>query len=52
MAIEHKPLKGLAESSGSAETTFTALTGTFTASSGVLSNQDLALVSPSLGLDR
>ena len=50
VAIEHKPLKGLAESSSTAETPFTALTGSFAITSGVASNQDLVLASPALGL--
>ena len=50
VAIEHKPLKGISESASTAETTFTALTGSFTMASGVASNQNLVLASPALGL--
>ncbi len=50
VAIEHKPLQGLTESSGTAQTPFTALSGTFTAAGGSLINQDLLLDSPGIGL--
>jgi AsmA protein len=50
VAIEHKPLKGLAEDSKTAETTFADLSGSFVATAGVLNNQDMQMQSPALGL--